>query len=102
MALDMSNATYARSTSGAKKLKETSFAQDIAKLRKAVTGDKYSNIKKAVDANWVGADANDFLNDIAKSRNDILDRISKLQKWFDQAVDSEAKEFASFQSKNVK
>lgn len=101
MALDMSNATYARSTSGAKKLRETSFANDIAKLRKAVSGDKYRNIKTVVEANWVGADADDFKKDIDSARSDILDKISKLQKWFDTAITEEAKEFASFQSRNI-
>ncbi len=102
MALDMSNATYARSTSGAKTLKETSFAKDITKIKNALNGDKFSKVKSAVKANWVGADADDFINDIEKTRKDVLTQINSLQSKFNTAIDQEAKEFSSFQAKNVK
>ncbi len=102
MALDMSNATYARSTKGAKTLKETSFASDITKIKNALNGDKYAKVKSTVKAYWVGADADDFLNDIEKTRKDVLNQISSLQSKFNTAIDQEAREFKSFQSKNVR
>lgn len=102
MALDMTNATYARSTSGAKTLKETSFATSIAAIIKALDGEKYTALIKAVKNNWVGADADDFLNDISRTKNDIKSRIKTLQNTFSTAIDGEAREFASFQAKNVK
>jgi len=102
MALDMSSATYGRSTSGAKSLKETSFASDITKIKNALNGDKYAKVKSTVKAYWVGSDADDFLNDIDKTRKEVLNQISTLQSKFNAAIDQEAKEFKSFQAKNVK
>ena len=102
MALDMTNATYARSASGAKTLKENSFATSIAAIKKAINGDKYKEVIKAVDNNWVGADADDFIRDISRTKNDIISRINTLQNTFSTAIDGEAREFASFQAKNVK
>ena len=94
--------TYARSATGAKTLKNTAFASDIARIRKTLDESHLNNLKKVVHEYWQGADAEDFLNDINKTRTTILSKINTLDKQFDAAIDAEAKEFASFQTKNIK
>lgn len=101
MALTMSAATYARSTAGRAKLKND-FAGDIDNLIKVLNGDKYAAFKKTINSNWSGADATDFLNDIDKSRRDLQKALNSLKTTFNGAIDADAKQFSSFQSKNVK
>ena len=101
MALTMSAATYGRSTAGRTKLKND-FSGDIDNLIKILNGDKYAAFKKTIKENWVGADATDFLNDIEKSRKDLQNALNKLKTTFNGAIDADAKQFSSFQSKNVK
>jgi len=98
--LNMSNATYARSVSGRKKL-ENDFLADIENLTKILNGDKYTSLKKTVKANWVGADADDFLADIEKSRKALETNLKTLKSKFNSAVAADAKQFSSFQNKNV-
>ena len=99
--LNMSGATYARSVSGSKLLKQD-FAASIESLIKILNGDKYATFKKTIKQNWVGADATDFLNDVEKSRAALEKSLRTLKAKFDAAVDADAKQFSSFQSKNVK
>lgn len=101
MALTMSAATYARSKAGRTKLKND-FAGDIDNLIKILNGDKYAALKKTVKNNWSGADADDFLNDIEKSRKNLQKSLNTLKTTFNNAMDADAKQFSSFQSKNVK
>lgn len=98
--LTMSNATYARSAKGRKTLTETTLIDDINKITKAINGSNYQNVIKAINNNWVGADAEDFKKKIDATRKNILTGITTLQKKFATAINSEAKEFASFQSNN--
>ena len=65
--LAIGSATYGRSISGAKLLKND-FDGSIDYLIKVLNGDKYAAFKKTINANWVGADATDFLNDIEKNQ----------------------------------
>lgn len=100
MALTMSAATYGRSVAGRTKLKND-FSGDIDNLIKILNGDKYAELKKVVKENWVGADADDFLNDIEKARKNLEKSLKTLKTTFNGAIDADAKQFATFQSKNV-
>ena len=99
--LTIDGASYGRSASGAKVLKND-FAGDIDNLIKVLNGDKYASFKKTIQTYWVGADATDFLNDIEKTRADLEKKLRSLKSTFNGAVDADIKQFGSFQSKNVK
>lgn len=94
-------ATHGRSSSGAVKLKND-FSGDIENLVKILNGDKYAAFKKVVSANWTGPDADDFLADIDKTRAQLVSKLRALKNQFNAAVDSDTRQFKSFQSKNVK
>jgi len=99
--LKMDGLTHARSISGSKLLKND-FSESIEGLIRVLNGDKYTTFKKTIAANWVGADATDFLNDIDKTRADLEKTLRNLKNKFTTAVDADLKQFANFQSKNVK
>ena len=99
--LSMNSATYARSTSGATKLKND-FYGDIDNLIKVLNGDKYAAFKKTINTNWTGADATDFLNDVEKTRKDLEGKLKALKTKFNSAIDADQKQFTNFQSKNIK
>lgn len=101
MALDMTNATYGRSTSGKSKL-YTDFCNDIENIIKVLNGDKYATFKRTVTENWVGVDADDFMADIEKTRVELQSKLRALKTRFYVAIDNDARQFASFQQKNVK
>ena len=101
MGLTMSAATYGRSKDGRTKLKND-FNGDIDALIKVLNGDKYAAFKKTINANWVGADADDFLNDIEKSRKALEQSLKNLKNTFSGAIDADANQFRNFQAKNVK
>ena len=99
--LSIGSATYARSTAGKAKLKND-FSADIANLIKVLNGDKYAAFKKAINENWTGADATDFLNDVEKTRKDLEGKLNALKSKFNSALDTDSKQFSSFQAKNIK
>ena len=99
--LNIGSATYARSAAGKTKLKND-FSVDIANLIKVLNGDKYAAFKKTINQNWTGADATDFLNDVEKTRKDLESKLNALKNKFNSAIDTDAKQFSSFQAKNVK
>ncbi len=99
--LTIANATYGRSKAGRDKLKND-FYGDINNLISVLNGDKYRDFKRIVSQNWVGADATDFLNDVEKTRKSLESKLKALKKQFDNAIDGDAKQFSSFQSKNIK
>ena len=99
--LTINKATYGRSKKGKNSLKND-FAGDIAYLIKVLNGDKYAAFKKTITENWVGSDATDFLNDIEKTRKALQSKLNSLKTKFDGAINADATQFASFQSKNVK
>ena len=100
MALEMKSATYARSVKGATKL-YSDFVEDIDKIIKVLNGDKYTQLKKTVKNNWVGTDATHFLNEVEKTRGDLETKLKALKTKVKGAIDADAKQFASFQSKNT-
>ncbi len=99
--LDMGTATYARSKAGMTALKND-FDAEIQKLIKVLNGDKYAQFKRIVNQNWVGADAEDFLSDIEKTRASLQKQLLALRSTFNSAMDNDIKQFANFQKKNVK
>ncbi len=99
--LTMSSATYARSTSGKKTLKN-SFNEDITKMVNILNGDKYKTFKSTVSQNWVGADASDFLNDVDKTRANLAKKLKELKALFNSAMDEDDTVFNAFQAKNIK
>ena len=99
--LTMSNATYARSAAGKTKLKND-FYGDIDNLIKILNGDKYKSFKSTISNNWVGTDATDFLNDIDKTRGSLEKSLKALKTKFASAIDSDYRQFGSFQNKNTK
>lgn len=99
--LTMGNATYARSVAGMKSLK-TDFSGGIDYLIKVLNGDKYTAFKKTINANWVGADATDFLNDIEKTRIELEKKLKVLKTKFNAAIDADLQQFSKFQDQNKK
>lgn len=99
--VSMTDATYARSAAGNKTL-QNDFSADIENLIKVLNGDKYASFKKTIEQNWTGADAEDFLNDVEKTRRSLQSKLTALKSKFNSAMSADAKQFASFQSKNVK
>ena len=101
MALTMENATYARSKAGISVLYHD-FNFYLHLIESALNDDKYEEFKKVIRANWTGPDANDFLADIEKSRKQIEDQIETIREFFLQAIADDAKQFSTFQAKNIK
>ena len=101
MGLTMSAATYARDNAGRSRLKND-FNSDIEAFVNVINGSRYTDLVKYVKANWVGADADDFLRDIDKTRADLIRDLRSLKTRFNEALEADAREFASFQSKNIK
>ena len=101
MGLTMDAATYARDKAGREKLK-SDFNGDIEALVNVCKGPKYNDLVKLVKNNWVGADATDFLNDLDKEISDLIKSLRALKTNFNTAIEADARQFASFQSKNIK
>ena len=99
--LNIGDATFARSIAGRKTLVNQFYA-DIENLVKILNGDKYAAFKKTIQKNWVGADADDFLADIEKTRGQLQTKLRALKTKFDTAMTSDANQFKKFQSTNVK
>ena len=100
MALTISDADFGRSTEGKQTLKNN-FNTDINNIKKVLNGDKYKALKNTVNASWVGEDANDFLNDVEKTRADLEKKLDELKTKFNNALDEDEKQFLNFQAKNV-
>ena len=90
MALTKDAATYEKSKDGKTKLKND-FSGDIDALVKALNGDKYATFKKTIKANWVGEDADAFLDDIEKTRAALEKNLKNLKSTFKNAIDNDEK-----------
>ena len=99
--LAIGSATFGRSVTGAKNMK-AAFAASIDNMIKVLNGDKYAAMKKTVNANWVGADADDFLADIEKTRAALQKSLNQLKTKFNAAVEADAAQFSKFQESNKK
>lgn len=93
--------TYGRSESGLNTLK-TQIQSACSKKINALNGSEYTTLVKIIKENWTGADATDFLNDLAKAISNektfIKNKSSELQK----VIDQDLRDFKAFQAKNVK
>lgn len=100
MGLTMSNATYARSSAGIKKLK-ANLENDIAAVTKhlSTSSDKYKTMTNTIKNNWVGEDATAFLKDIENQINELNKNITNFKKYVD-AFDTEQAQFLKFQQNN--
>lgn len=100
MGLTMSNATYARSTTGIKNLK-ANLTGDIAAVTKRLSpnSEGYRAMMNTINNYWVGEDANAFKRDLEKQIDALNKNISNFKKYVD-AFDTEQNAFAKFQSNN--
>lgn len=93
--------TYGRSESGLNTLK-TQIQSACSKKINTLKGTEYTTLVKIVKENWTGADATDFLNDLAKAVSNeqtyIKNKSSELQK----VIDQDLRDFKAFQAKNVR
>lgn len=97
MALSMADATQARSISGQKTAIAT-LAMDIKKMKSTLAGDKYNNVKSVIASNWVGPDADSFVQALDKRRDNISKKLDELYKYVMTAIDNDQKQFDKFQS----
>jgi SpoVK/Ycf46/Vps4 family AAA+-type ATPase len=93
--------TYGRSLSEIKKLKND-FNVEIENLIRVLNGNKYESLKKIVNANWVGNDAIDFLEDVEKTRTTLEKNLRTLKNKFNDAIEADLRQFEEFQDDNVK
>lgn len=100
MSLTMSNATYARSTSGIKNLK-ANLTNDITAVTRNLSpsSDKYKAMVNVINNYWVGEDATAFIKDLEKQIDTLNKNISNFKKYVD-AFDAEQNAFLKFQSNN--
>ena len=93
--------TYGRSESGLNTLK-SQIKSACSKKMNALSGSEYTTLVKLIKQNWTGADATDFLNDLAKAVSNeqtyIKNKSSELQK----VIDQDLRDFKAFQAKNVR
>ena len=93
MALTMSNATYARSTTGMNALKND-LQNDIQKIA--------NNLRpSAIKANWVGEDCDAYLAHLERKLNSMSNDIIAYKKVIETALTGDLNDFKRFQSSNV-
>lgn len=92
---------YGVSESGIKQLKND-FNVDIENYIRILNGNKYEEFKKVLAANWVGADATDFLQDVEKTRAELEKSLRRLKNKFNAALDAALKDFRAAQDRNAK
>ena len=100
MALSMGQADYARDAAGRKKL-VSDLQGDIDVAIKALTGAEYNAVLQAVNAYWVGADAEQFKKNLKESANELAGLFKNFKSQIQSAADTDAKRFASMQSSNA-
>lgn len=102
MALDMSNATYARSVTGMNALKND-LQNDIQKIANNLkpSGSSFNNLKSTIKANWVGEDCDAYLAHLEKKLNNMSNDVIAYKKIIDTALTSEMNNFSKFQSSNA-
>lgn len=100
MSLTMSNATYARSTTGIKNLKANLIGDITAVTKKLTpTSDSYKSMVNTINNYWVGEDATAFIKDLEKQIDTLNKNISNFKKYVD-AFDTEQSAFMKFQTNN--
>ena len=101
MALNMSSATNARSRAGLAKLKND-FNTDLNKVISKLSGSKYDEMVRTIRANWEGADAEDFLKDIEKTKDALKKQVRALRHEIERTLDNDYNDFVKFQQRNVR
>lgn len=101
MTLNMSSATNARSKAGLIKLK-ADFNTDLAKVISRLSGSKYDEMVRTIKANWEGADAEDFLKDIEKTKDALKKQVKALKNEIERTLDNDYNDFVKFQQRNVR
>ncbi len=93
--------TYGRSEKGLSTLKAQIQGACSKKLN-ALTGSEYTTLVKTIRENWTGADANDFLNDLAKAISNEQTYIKTKSSELQKVIDQDLRDFKAFQAKNVR
>lgn len=99
MALNMSNATNARSKAGSDNLYKE-FEKDIINVNKALKGQAYTTLLNTIRAYWVGADEKAFEKDLQKKINAIITEMNKMKHVFNITLSDDYTQFVNHQSKN--
>ena len=97
MAVNMSNATYARSTSGRKEL-VANLTSDLAKAKNA-----FENIKEIEDEvrkYWVGDDANRFIAKLTSKAKSAGKKCNSYTSVIQKTLTEEDKGFRNMQAAN--
>ena len=82
MGLTMSNATYARSTTGIKNLKANLIGDITAVTKKLTpTSDTYKTMVNTINNYWVGEDATAFLKDLEKQVDALNKNIANFKRY---------------------
>lgn len=97
--LNISNATYGRSTSGAKIVTNNLLA-DIDKAYKVLAKDDkyYTDLVNTINKYWSGADANKFLKLLDDQRASIQNRIKKYKTVVQTVMEADRSSFEKAQS----
>ena len=97
MALEMNSMEFGRNEAGRKKL-VTDIQEDIAAAKKQVSSETES-LKKLIDANWAGADADKFKKKFQDNTNIIISNFERARTNIKTVFDEDARNFAKNQSK---
>lgn len=99
MALNMSNATNARSKGGTQNI-YANLEADINNVNKALKGQAYTTLLKTIQAYWVGADEKAFENDLKNKINAIITEMNSMKNILNTTLNSDYTQFVNHQSKN--
>ena len=100
MALNMSNATNARSVSAIKTL-ATNYENDVKKVVNTMKGENYNNLKNTIKAYWAGADCDNFLKQLDNRINELQKEISNCTYTITNALNQELSDYKKFQQGNT-
>lgn len=98
--LTMSNAEYARSEAGRKKL-ASNLQSDVDKARNTIKGRDLDNLITAIRREWSGEDAEKFIQRISTEVKNAAEECNKYKAKLQSSLDSDANRFASMQNKNA-
>lgn len=94
-------ATFGRSEGGLKTLKSNLQSQ-CSSMKNKLRGKEYKELISVINANWAGADATDWKNDLSAKISEVEKALRSLSTKSQGLLDSDLASFKSFQAKNVK
>ena len=97
----ITTATYGRSEGGLKTLKSNLQSQ-ASKMKNKLEGQEYKELLSVINANWAGADANDWKRDLTSKIAEVKKALNSFSTKSQGLLDADLQGFKSFQSKNVK